>query len=318
MGGAFFGPFRASFPIRAAPRTHPAAPRAENPGAAPRRAMASDRRKKEAVDALLNELASGSSEQVPVCLRTALERGWNEELPTYIDAAEAAKREDVSHICKRHYDEFLESVQDLLSVSGDADALLGTAQALSNGLDATGAAALEKIQALAQLRHAQKNLSAASQTVDECLKILRMLDHADAAIESGRYYPALTTIDTVERLLHGDLGADGEGRAHDTPRLRLVGAQGGKNAFTERCDRWIATLRQRITHKGMVGVSHWLLQVRPTALPVGRAAMRRMAQHLLFSRGVAHPIDDEAGAEGSGNLLLSGVLALSKALAYDR
>ena len=57
--------------------------------------------------------------QVPLKLRVALERGWERKLPSLLAAFKTRKEEDIERLCQRHYNGYLDSVQQLVFMRDD-------------------------------------------------------------------------------------------------------------------------------------------------------------------------------------------------------
>jgi len=317
--------------------------------------MELDRRKVEAIKALLQDLASGSADQVPVCLRTALERGWNDDLPRYMLMTEERKREEVQRNCKRHQEEFLQSVDQLVSIAGEAGSLLAGSERLGQAINGAGRRARGKADDLSILQIAQRHTAAAVLGMDDCLVVLGLVERIESTITSGRYYSALSTLDRVEKMLHGRHQmsyrlTQGGGRGLDD----RMGGRGGllaaddlydpagvegsyvqaiqHNAFVRKVDEYITKLRTRIVKKGMAELNHWLLRIRDLSVPIGRAACERMARHLLFSRGFevdvacassvrkgSHGFEDGEAFGSYRNVpVMHGLLKLAEALGFEK
>eukprot|EP00968_Pinguiococcus_pyrenoidosus_P002866 scaffold162_cov275-Pinguiococcus_pyrenoidosus.AAC.12 len=160
--------------------------------------MELDRRKVEAIKALLQDLASGSADQVR--LRGGIVLARRKSSRAELDVR---KREEVQRNCKRHQEEFLQSVDQLVSIAGEAGSLLAGSERLGQAINGAGRRARGKADDLSILQIAQRHTAAAVLGMDDCLVVLGLVERIESTITSGRYYSALSTLDRVEKMLHG-------------------------------------------------------------------------------------------------------------------
>ena len=81
-----------------------------------------DRRRKEAMDALINDIIHNDDENISISIREAFERGIGFKFIDSLQDANKRKEAEIDRICSRHYSDFLTSVGELLKMedqSGD-------------------------------------------------------------------------------------------------------------------------------------------------------------------------------------------------------
>jgi hypothetical protein len=84
------------------------------------------RRRREAMDSLINDIMKGDEDSVTNSLRMALERGWQDSIVDVLKEARKRKELEISKITTRHYPEFKTSVQEMLTLQPNASQLLVT------------------------------------------------------------------------------------------------------------------------------------------------------------------------------------------------
>jgi len=60
-----------------------------------------------------------SRRKLPSKLRVALERGWEKKLPALLTDFKTSKEAEIERLCQRHYNGYLDSVQQLVYMRDD-------------------------------------------------------------------------------------------------------------------------------------------------------------------------------------------------------
>ncbi|CAM9400088.1 unnamed protein product, partial [Phaeothamnion confervicola] len=238
------------------------------------------RRKKESIDSLVQELVQSPADHVPSVLRTALERGWREDLQEALQDFERKKNAEISRVCNRHYAEFIDCVEELMKMRGDLVALRDRIVDLNSNVQETGRSALASSKMLLQQKHAAANIASATEITSRCAEVVNMVMDAFLHIHEEKYYSALNTMDEIQRRLD---------------------AMGGVK-FAGQLRQWMPSLTEMINKATKEEMSQWLVDIRGVSYKVGAAAMRRYARLTAWEGSGAHrrPTTGASGSVGGG------------------
>lgn len=219
-------------------------------------AKGEQRRKDEAIESLVADLCEGPPDNVSSVLRTALERGWIDEVQAALRIYEAKKQGEISRICNWHYTAFIGSAEELLKMRKDLADLRGQVCTLSDEIEDTGHSALSVARMLLNQRYATANIASTTAMVGECSAIVSMIMDAFVHIHEKRYYSALNTMDFIDKHLQelGDI------------------------RFVSQIRSWMPSLTGLINDATKEELSEWLLNVRVASVQIGAAAMRSFAK----------------------------------------
>eukprot|EP01031_Cornospumella_fuschlensis_P040816 gene40816-49781_t len=101
-------------------------------------AVGDQRRKKEAMELLVSEIAKGDEENVTSSLRTAIERGWLGSFSDCLQEAKKKKDAEIDRICSRHYSDFLNSVNEMLKMQDSVKELKAEMAEVHESFHSTG------------------------------------------------------------------------------------------------------------------------------------------------------------------------------------
>ena len=139
-------------------------------------AVGDQRRKKEAMESLIADITKGSEQAVFPAIRGALERGWTFSFVDALSEAKAKKEAEIDRLCTRHYGGFLTSVQELLTMKGNAENLRELVTRTHNDFNSIG--------------------------VVHCSEVSRMMVEAQDQLDADDHYGALLSIDKLQTEQH--------------------------------------------------------------------------------------------------------------------
>jgi exocyst complex component 6 len=208
--------------------------------------LGEQRRKAEAIEALVADLCEGPPDNVSAVLRTALERGWREEVQDALREYEAKKQGEISRICNRHYAGFIGSAEELLKMRTDLADLRGQVVGLNEEVQGTGRTALVTARTLLQQRHATANIATTSAVIAQCSGIVSMIMDAFVHIHEERYYSALNTMDSIQGSLRDLDGIN----------------------FAAQLRNWMPSLTEMINQATKEEMGQWLVDIREASYQV--------------------------------------------------
>eukprot|EP01038_Epipyxis_sp_PR26KG_P011269 gene11269-15120_t len=164
-------------------------------------AVGEQRRKKEAMDMLVNEIIKGEDEGVVLQVRVAIERGWLKNFKDSLNDAKKKKEAEIDRICYRHYGEFLGSVDELLKMRGSASHLTGLVSSVHKNLNTTGGELVQVLEDLNKIQTERVNTRQLLEATLHCKDVAELMVKTRAQIESDDHYGAMRTIETIQAEL---------------------------------------------------------------------------------------------------------------------
>jgi hypothetical protein len=253
------------------------------------------RRQAETVEALVSDLAQATEPDATVtALRTALERGWADEVQSALKDFESRKKAEIQRVCHRHYSEFFDSVEELMKMRKDLRDLESSMSSLNEGVQGSGRATLAIAKALQQQQHAKSNIAVASSIVKRANDVVGLIMNAFVLIHDEKYYSALNTMDAIQS------------------RLSSL----GRIQFASQLRDWMPSLTDMINRATKEEMSQWLVDIRDASYKIGQAAMRRYSRVHASSVAVAAPQQNAApsSAPATATFSVRFLLRLEEAL----
>ncbi|KAI9092259.1 hypothetical protein K1719_027759 [Acacia pycnantha] len=201
---------------------------------------------------LANLIVNG--DDVGPLVRHAFEIGRPEGLLNQLNYVMKKKGTEIEEMCKAHYDEFILAVDELRGVLLDAEELKSELQADNGKLQQVGSAFLVNLEELLDSFEIRKNVTEAIKLSKYCIQVLDLCVKCNNHISEGQFYPALKTLDLLEKNY-----------------LQNIPVQKLKLAIEKR----IPVIKLHIEKKVCSQVNEWLVQIRSSAKNIGQTAIGR-------------------------------------------
>ncbi|KAL0489713.1 hypothetical protein AKO1_011428 [Acrasis kona] len=134
-------------------------------------------------------------------IKTVLERGKQDAFQDSLDRFLDKQRREIQTLCSDNYEEFLKSVSHLKKVRDDAQQLRKRIEDLNKQVQDAGRTALDRGKSLLTFRTIGDNVQSAMDTVEMCRYVSSLSAKANQQINDQKYYPALITLDELEKSL---------------------------------------------------------------------------------------------------------------------
>ncbi|KAK3749624.1 hypothetical protein QZH41_012961, partial [Actinostola sp. cb2023] len=237
------------------------------------------------IDHLLAEVESSDGLLGPT-LRAVYDGKSQKEFMDRLEERIKVHDKDIERMCNYHYQGFIESVNELLKVRGEARKLKIKVQEGNDVLKKSGNELVERCEELIKCRTIQRNIASAIETLSVCLPVLdmhaklndQMQNRSFAVISSrltvelerfylSRYYPALKTLEQLEHTY--------------LPRIK-------KFRFAEIMKNSIPVFRENIKEASMSDLRDFLENIREESEKLGSIAMKQAfhTSNLTLSHGV--------------------------------
>lgn len=155
-------------------------------------------------------------------------------------------------MCKTHYEDFIVAVDELRGVLVDAEELKSELQSDNFKLQQVGSSLLVNLEDLLESYSIKQNVIEAIKMSRYCIQVLELCVKSNNHISEGEFYPALKTVDLLEKNY-----------------LQNIPAKALKKVVEKR----IPIIKSHIEKKVCSQVNEWLVLFRSSAKTIGQAAI---------------------------------------------
>ncbi|XP_061374294.1 exocyst complex component SEC15A-like [Gastrolobium bilobum] len=209
----------------------------------------------EGEDLVLATLVANGDDISPL-VRHAFEMKRPEGLLRQLNYVVKKKEAEIEEMCKTHYEEFILAVDELRGVLVDAEELKSELQSDNFKLQQVGSTLLVKLEELLESYSVKKNVTEAIKMSKNCIQVLELCVKCNNHISEGEFYPALKTVDLLEKNYIQNIPA----RA-----LKLV------------IEKRIPSIKSHIQKKVCSQVNEWMVHIRSSCKKIGQTAISRAA-----------------------------------------
>jgi len=240
-------------------------------------AAAEERRKREAQDELVLDIAKGENESVTLSVRAAIERGYQ---ATFIDSLREAlkkKENEIDRICGRNYSEFLTSTADMLRMRGAASDLTDIVRKIHGDFNNSGEEMVAVLTRLEELQTERSQTRAVLETVISCKELSKLMLQAKNFLDAGEHYSAMQIVEKVQKgylPLPGVVTPYGGNEVvqHELPKpVRAI------------IDRWMPRTIFQLTSITTDAADVLLFRLRDKAQLIGRVVLKRQGAVALIA-----------------------------------
>ncbi|KAM7452401.1 Exocyst complex component 6 [Porites harrisoni] len=218
------------------------------------------------VEHLLAEIESSDGLLGPT-LRAVYDGEQHTEFMDKLEERIRVHDKEIERMCNYHYQGFIESVNELLKVRGEAKKLKMKVKEVNAAMQESGRELTSKCENLIHCRTTQRNIVSAIETLSLCLPVLEMYAKLKDQMKNRRYYPALKTLEQLEHTY--------------LPRIKRF-------RFAEIMQNSIPVLRKHIKEASMADLRDFLEKIRKVSEKLGSIAMKQAIQknNLTLTPGV--------------------------------
>nr|CAG8441077.1 15646_t:CDS:10 [Entrophospora candida] len=194
-------------------------------------------------------------EQLGPIIKSIYDTGTQEAFLDQLSIFVRKKEGEIERMCNSNYQEFVQSVDQLLKVRQGTVNLKNKIIHLNDDLHNSGIKVAAKKKELIQTRRIQKNIDEAVETLQLCLHILDLANRVTHLIESKKYYSALRTLEELQNV-----------------HLRKV----IQYEFAKHMQESIPAMQNNVKDAVTKEMKEWLFKVRQDSRQVGKIAMEQM------------------------------------------
>ncbi|KAJ3188751.1 hypothetical protein HDU85_004465 [Gaertneriomyces sp. JEL0708] len=186
-------------------------------------------------------------------LQTGKEEIFSEQLTGFIYKKEA----EIEKMCGFHYQEFVQSVDQLLKVREGAGQLKDTIIELNQQMQATGSQLVAKKKQMVENQQTMLNIELAIESLQSCLFVLDIANKINASLESRKYYSALKMLEEL--------------RSTHLRNLRQY-------TFAKHMNEWIPLMQEKVREAVLSELRDWLVSIRENTRKIGDKALEHIAR----------------------------------------
>ncbi|KAF9976649.1 hypothetical protein BGZ73_008120 [Actinomortierella ambigua] len=167
------------------------------------------------------------------------------------------KEMEIERMCNSNYQDFVQSVDRLLSVRQGTVDLKNKINVLNTDVQQAGISLAKKKRELIESKKILENIAAATETLKTCVHFLDLANRVNVQVENRKYYSALRIVDEIQAV-----------------HLKSV----IQFEFARHMQDCIPILQQAIKDAVITEMRAWLVSVRAKQKVIGELAMDRMVQ----------------------------------------
>lgn len=218
---------------------------------------------------ILREIESTDTNCIGPTLRSVYDGQEHGLFMEKLDARIRNHDREIEKMCNHHFQGFVDSITELLKVRGEALKLKSQVTETNRHLQEDGKELLTSMEELQQCRIQQRNIASTIDKLTHCLPVLEMYSRLQEQMRAKRYYPALCTLEQLERTC--------------LPRA-------GQYRFCSIMAQNIPKLRALIRDTAMAQLRDFLESIRKHSDKIGETAIRQaQLQRSLDSSVPAQP-----------------------------
>ncbi|KAJ3164908.1 hypothetical protein HDU88_004888 [Geranomyces variabilis] len=207
-------------------------------------------------------------------LQTGKEDLFGEQLALFV----AKKEAEIEKMCAFHYQEFVQSVDQLLKVRQGTVTLKDKILDLNDQMQDSGGKIVEKKREIIGNRHMLLNIELAVESLQSCLFVLDMANKVNANVENRKYYTALKMLEELQKT-------------HLRPVMHYT--------FAKHMQEYIPIMQENIREVVLEEVQNWLVNIRENTRALGKQAMVHIAEKKYKSTHKAESLVRTLSASGS-------------------
>ncbi|KAK6937357.1 Exocyst complex subunit Sec15, C-terminal [Dillenia turbinata] len=206
----------------------------------------------EKLDQLLLSSAICNGEDLGPFIRKAFASGKPDTLLHHLRHFSRAKESEIEEVCKAHYQDFIQAVDDLRSLLSDVDSLKSSLSSSNSRLQNVAVPLLSSLDSFLEARQVSENISLALQSVQTCVKLIELCSRANFHLSGNNFYMALKCVDLIERDF-----------LNKTPSFTL----------RKMLEKQIPAIRTHIERKINKEFGDWLVEIRIVSRNLGQLAI---------------------------------------------
>ncbi|KAL2919846.1 Rab GTPase-binding exocyst subunit S15 [Polyrhizophydium stewartii] len=179
-----------------------------------------------------------SFDQIPYIIKQIFQTGREDAFGEQLSVYCARKEAEIERICNLHYQEFVQSVDQLLKVRAGTATMRDKIKAMNEDMQTSGRRIVEKKAELIDNRRTLLHIETALETMQSCLFVLDLANRVGVQVQNRKYYSALRMLDELQ-----------------SSHLSLV----SQFSFTGQIAEWIPKMQESIRESVVAEMNQWFV-----------------------------------------------------------
>ncbi|CAA0825485.1 Exocyst complex component SEC15B [Striga hermonthica] len=203
-------------------------------------------------DQLLLSAAICNGEDLGPFVRKAFASGKPETLLHHLKHFTKSKESEIEDVCRAHYQDFIQAVDDLRSLLSDADSLKSSLSNSNSKLQSVAVPLLTSLDAFVEAKNKCSNIALAIDSLSTCVQLMELCSRANSHLTRDNFYMALKCVDSIETNFQDK-----------TPSSTL----------RRMLEKQIPSIRAHIERKVSKEFGDWLVEIRTVSRNLGQLAI---------------------------------------------
>ncbi|KAE9326684.1 hypothetical protein PF008_g16578 [Phytophthora fragariae] len=231
-------------------------------------------------------------------IQLAIEKQWGNNFAASLQSYAAAKENEIRNVCSSNYQEFVDSIEEIVRMKADVSKLQTDINRFQSELSNATSGVLSIHDSLATCYTVQKHIDESIEKLQQCQRIVALAAAIETYIQQGKLFHALKMLEEL--------------------RVEIAAFRG--RLFPQRMSDWMHVAMRTIKEEAKRSASVWLEDVRAASSSIGEAAIHRLEnqiseqyyeQDILEKCGHAPPGAVLGRSSSSGNVPVSPRASLS-------
>ncbi|OQR96777.1 exocyst complex component [Achlya hypogyna] len=209
---------------------------------------------------LVHNIAQSHARLAPG-IQCVLENQWESTFADCLTKCALDKEEEIRDVCSAHYQEFVQSIEEIVQIKCDAAELMKHLTKYQHDLVAATSDVLAGSEMLATCLVLRKNIDSSMARLQQCQRIVHLAAKVDDYIQQAKFYHALKLLDRI--------------------RADIAGLRG--NIFARRVHDWVGATTMALQEQTTKKTSSWLEEIRAAAIPIGAHAMKSCEETMALA-----------------------------------
>lgn len=195
--------------------------------------------------------------QLLPAIKEASKGGQGQQLLQSLSHYSAEREAEIERICNTNHQGFVSSVNQLLHVRDGTVSLASEIAALNQSIQSSTEKLADQKKALVESRGVRQNIDEATQTLRDCLEVLRLANHVHDLLSKKSHYSALRALDELQNV-----------------HLKAI----TQYKLADMIQQSVPATKKLIAEAVMTDLNTWLFRIRETSQFLGEVAFYHTEQ----------------------------------------
>jgi hypothetical protein len=252
------------------------------------------------------------SEQYGGAIKSIFDRNWFSKYNLITQSNIQLKQEEINNICRNNYNEFIGTVDSLLTMKLDINDFRQSIVSLNQSVQKSGQNLVQVATELSTHRLTLLNINRAKLAIKNCQSLIQLADKIDRQISAGKYFSALKSIEQLKIVHYTNANAINKSSSNtngpnsfefseklllEIPKLIIKIKTAVKLEFIQ----WSNSIQRKSIELGQISLKHSAKQHNNTQKQAEKHKARQKAHKSAQNSDDEGQFSDNSGSESSNN-----------------